>query len=143
MVGASGLDVERLLVKRHQSSGLKQEIDKLDVQPPFVLHKWPLGFQYRGLRQSITRHGFWWPFRVTRTVHQALLRAAIRERLAIIEACPSIGRIEGLPLRVMPERLVMRPPVAMGLDSFDDEQSRAASLPEYGETCIGAVRESR
>ena len=32
VVGASGLDVERLLVKRHQSSGLKQEIDKLDVQ---------------------------------------------------------------------------------------------------------------
>ena len=27
-----GLDVERLLVKRHQSSGLKQEIDKQDVQ---------------------------------------------------------------------------------------------------------------
>ena len=69
--------------------------------------------------------------------------SAIRERLAIIEACPSIGRIEGLPLRVMPERLVMRPPTAMGLDSFDDEQRRAASLPEYGETCIGAVRESR
>ena len=69
--------------------------------------------------------------------------SAIRERLAIIEACQSIGRIEGLPLRVMPERLVIRPPVAMGLDSSDDEQSRAASLPEYGETCIGAVRESR
>ena len=45
--------------------------------------------------------------------------------------------------RVTPERLVMRPPTALGLDSFDDEQRRAASLPEYGETYIGAVRESR
>ena len=69
--------------------------------------------------------------------------SAIRERLAIIEACPSIGRVEGLPLRVTQERLVMRPPTALGLDSFDDEQKRAASLPEYGETCIGAARESR
>ena len=68
--------------------------------------------------------------------------SAIRERLAIIKACPSIGRIEGLPLRVTPERLVMRPPTALGLDSFDDEQRRAASLPEYGETYIGAARES-
>ena len=68
---------------------------------------------------------------------------AIRERLAIINACPSIGRIEGLPLHVTPERLVMRPPTALGLDSFDDEQKRAARLPEYGETCIGAARESR
>ena len=25
---------------------------------------------------SITRHGFWWPYRVTQTVHQALLREA-------------------------------------------------------------------
>ena len=66
--------------------------------------------------------------------------SAIRERLAIIKACPSIGRIEGLPLRVMPERLVMRPPTALGLDSFDDEQRRASRLPEYGETCIGAAR---
>ena len=66
--------------------------------------------------------------------------SAIRERLAIIKACPSIGRIEGLPLNVTPERLVMRPPIAMGLDSFDEEQRRAASLPEYGETCIGAAR---
>ena len=69
--------------------------------------------------------------------------SAIQERLAIIKACPSIGRIEGLPLRVTTERLVMRPPAALGLDSFDDEQRSAASLPEYGETCIGAVRESR
>ena len=66
--------------------------------------------------------------------------SAIRERLAIIKACPSIGRIEGLPLSVTPERLVMRPPIALGLDSFDEEQRRAASLPEYGETCIGAAR---
>ena len=67
--------------------------------------------------------------------------SAIQERLAIIKACPSIGRIEGLPLRVMPERLVMRPPTALGLDSFDDEQRRAASLPEYGETVIGAAQD--
>ena len=69
--------------------------------------------------------------------------SAIRERLAIIKSCLSIGRIEGLPLRVTTERLVMRPPIDLGLDSFDDEQSRAASLPEYGETCIGAARASR
>ena len=68
--------------------------------------------------------------------------SAIRERQAIIKACPSIGRIEGLPLRVTDERLVMRPPTALGLESFDDEQRRAASSPEYGETCIGAARES-
>ena len=69
----------------------------------------------------------------------ATMPSTIRERLAIVKACPSIGRIEGLPLRVTTERLVMRPPTALGLDSFDDEQKRAASLPEYGETCIGAV----
>ena len=33
----------------------------------------------------------------------------------------------------------MRPPIALGLDSFDEEQRRAARLPEYGETCIGAA----
>ena len=67
--------------------------------------------------------------------------SAIRERLAIIKACPSIGRIEGFPLHVIPERLVMRPPIGLGLDSFDDEQRRADRLPEYGETCIGAARD--
>ena len=66
---------------------------------------------------------------------------AIRERLAIIKACPSIGRIEGLPLHVIPERLVMRPPIDLGFDSFDDEQRRADKLPEYGETCIGAAHD--
>ena len=67
---------------------------------------------------------------------------AIRERLAIIEACPRTERIDGLPLRATTEGLVMRPPTALGLDSFEDEQRRAASLPKYGETCIGAARES-
>ena len=57
-------------------------------------------------------------------------------------ACPSIGRIEGFPLRVGPERLVMRPPSPMGMDSFDDEQRHVARLPEYGETWIGAARPS-
>ena len=68
--------------------------------------------------------------------------SAIRERLATVKACPSIGRIEGFPLHVTSERLVMRPPTALGLDSFDDEQKRAASLPEYGETCIGAAQQN-
>ena len=54
-------------------------------------------------------------------------------------ACPSIGRIEGLPLSVSPERLVTRPPTAMGLASFDDEQKQASTLPQYGETWIGAA----
>ena len=65
---------------------------------------------------------------------------AIRERLEIIMACPSIGRIDGLPLHAIPERLVSRPPISMGLDSFDDEQRSAAKLPQYGETWIGAAR---
>ena len=69
------------------------------------------------------------------------ISSAIRDRLAIIRSSPSIGRIDGLPLRVIPERLVMRPPVALGLDSFDDEQRLAASRPEYGETCMSAARE--
>ena len=64
---------------------------------------------------------------------------AVRERLEVVMACPSIGRIEGLPLRVSPEGLVMRPPTPMGLDSSDDEQRLAARLPQYGETCIGAA----
>lgn len=68
--------------------------------------------------------------------------AAVRERLEIIMACPSIGRIEGFPLHVRPEQLVMRPPIAKGLDSFDDEQRRAARLPQYGETWIGAASPS-
>ena len=37
----------------------------------------------------------------------------------------------------------MRRPTVLGLDSFDEEQRRATTLPEYGETYIGAARESR
>ena len=64
--------------------------------------------------------------------------SAIQERLAIINECPIIERIEELPLVVHQQRLVTRPPIELGLDSFDDEQRRAARLPEYGETYIGA-----
>ena len=66
--------------------------------------------------------------------------SAIQERIAIIQACPIIGRIAGLPLHVLPERLVMRPPIALGLESSQEEQRNADELSEYGETFIGAKR---
>ena len=66
---------------------------------------------------------------------------AIRERITMIQACPIIGRIVGLPLQVLPERLVMRPPISLGLESSEDEQRRADVLPQYGETFIGANRD--
>ena len=54
---------------------------------------------------------------------------AIRERITMIQACPIIGRIVGLPLQVLPERLVVRPPISLGLESSADEQRRADVLP--------------
>ena len=65
-------------------------------------------------------------------------RSAIRERIEIIQACPNIGRLIGLPLQVSPERLVMRPPISLGVESSDEEQRHADVLPRYGETYIGA-----
>ena len=63
-----------------------------------------------------------------------------RERLDLIMKCPAVDRINGLPLRVTPERLVMRPPIDIGLASFPEEQARANALPQYGESYIGIPR---
>ena len=63
-----------------------------------------------------------------------------RERLDLIMKCPAVDRIDGLPLRVTPERLVMRPPIDIGLASFAEEQARANALPQYGESYIGIPR---
>ena len=66
--------------------------------------------------------------------------SAIRERIEMITSCPAIGRIDGLPLQVRPERLVMRPPISIGLGSHEEEQARANNLPQYGETYMGIPR---
>ena len=63
--------------------------------------------------------------------------ASTREGLDAISRCPKIGAIGGLPLRVRPERLVLREPIQMGLASFEDEQARAYALPRYGESYVG------
>ena len=63
-----------------------------------------------------------------------------QERLDLIMKCPAVDRIDGLPLRVTPERLVMRPPIGIGLASFAEEQARANALPQYGESYIGVPR---
>ena len=63
-----------------------------------------------------------------------------RERIDIIMNCPKIGKIDGFPLLVRPERLVLRPPIKLGLSSFEDEQARVNNLPRYGESYIGAPR---
>ena len=65
---------------------------------------------------------------------------AIRERTDMIMTSPRIGRINGLPLQVKPERLVMRPPISIGLSSFEEEQARVNNLPQYGETNISIPR---
>ena len=67
----------------------------------------------------------------------------IRERVDMIMKCPRIERIAGLSLQVTTERLVMRPPIGIGLCSFEEEQARANNLPQYGETYIGIPRSSR
>ena len=63
-----------------------------------------------------------------------------RERLDLIMKCPTVDRINGFPLRVTPERLVMRPPIGIGLASFAEEQARSSALPQYGESYIGIPR---
>ena len=63
-----------------------------------------------------------------------------RERMDVIMACPLIERLDGLPLRVIPERIVMRPPISMGLSSFTEEQKLASNLPKYGESYVGIPR---
>ena len=59
------------------------------------------------------------------------------ERIDVIMKCPIVGKINGLPLRVTPERLVMRPPIQVGLSSSAKEQAMADALPHYGESYIG------
>lgn len=66
--------------------------------------------------------------------------SSIRERMDVIMKCPVIDRLDGFPLHVSPERLVMRSPIAMGLSSFADEQARANNQPQYGESYIGIPR---
>ena len=66
--------------------------------------------------------------------------ASTRERIALIMKTPAVGQIEGLPLRVTPERLVMRPPTPLGLHSFAEEQARADARPRYGESYVGISR---
>ena len=66
--------------------------------------------------------------------------ASTRERIGLIMKCPIFGRIDGLPLRAIPERLVMRPPIDVGLTSLADEQARADELPRYGESYVGIPR---
>ena len=73
------------------------------------------------------------------TITQETIRA-IQERIAIIMGCPNIGRIDGLPLRVVPERAVMRPGIPMGMANFEEERRIAKSLPQYGESYIGVPR---
>ena len=70
------------------------------------------------------------------TLNSASLAAA-RERIDTINRCPRIGEINGLPLKLQPERLVMRPPIPLGLPSFEEEQAAMFGLPRYGETYIG------
>ena len=66
--------------------------------------------------------------------------STIRDRINAVLKCPMIGRIEGLALDVIPERLVMRPPINLGTSSFSEEQALANDLPRYGETYVGAPR---
>ena len=78
--------------------------------------------------------------RITQQVTFASRLSTIRERIDTILHCPSIGRIDGLALQVIPERLVMRPPINVGMSSFSEEQAIANALPRYGETYVGAPR---
>ena len=71
------------------------------------------------------------------------LVASTREGLEVIAQCPQVGTIGGLPLRVRPERLVMREPIPMGLESFEEEQALADALPRYGESYVGCPRAGR
>ena len=66
--------------------------------------------------------------------------ASTRERIALIMNAPAVGQIHGLPLRVTPERLVMRPPTPLGLASAAEEQALAHARPRYGETYVGIPR---
>ena len=66
--------------------------------------------------------------------------SSVKERIDVIMKCPIIDRLDGLPLHVRPERLVMRPPIEMGLSSFTEEQMQASNLPQYGESYIGIPR---
>ena len=66
--------------------------------------------------------------------------SSTRERIDVIMKCPTGDRIDGFPLRVTPERLVMRSPIDVGLGSFADEQALANDLPRYGESYIGIPR---
>ena len=62
------------------------------------------------------------------------------DRIDVIMKCPSVDKIKGFPLRLSPERLVMRPPIQIGLSSFAEEQAMADALPRYGESYIGVPR---
>ena len=64
----------------------------------------------------------------------------IRERMEMIRSCSILGRIDGFPLRVTPERMIARPPIDIGLDSAEEEQARANNLPRHRETYIGIPR---
>ena len=75
------------------------------------------------------------------TVTQERVRST-RERLDLIMKCSAVDRIAGFPLRVIPERLVMRPPIDIGCASAAEEQARADALPQYGESYIGMPRRS-
>ena len=66
--------------------------------------------------------------------------SSTRERIDVIMKCPNVGTIDGFPLRVKPERLVLRPPIAIGLTSFLEEQALANALPRYGESYVGIPR---
>ena len=66
--------------------------------------------------------------------------SVLREQIRTIMTCPPIERIDGLPLKARSERLVMRPPIKIGLESFEEEQARANNRPQYGETYIGNPR---
>ena len=92
-------------------------------------------------RESISRH----QEKVRSIAEQFTLSQShvfsMKERVKVIMSCPVIEKLDGLPLRVRPERLVMRPPIAMGLSSFVEEQMRASNLPQYGESYFGIPRE--
>lgn len=63
-----------------------------------------------------------------------------RERISLIMSAPALGQISGLPLRVTPERLVMRPPTPLGIASAAEEQALADARPRYGESYVGVPR---
>ena len=69
------------------------------------------------------------------------LVASTREGLEAIGKCPQVGTVGGLPLRVRPARLVMREPIPMGVESFEEEQTLAGALPRHGESYVGCRRE--